>query len=107
MLHDSFPMTGKLELLSLEGSGYRSTANGPGYVEIEVFACLGVVTECDLSTHGASILGTAATFSNEVNSHKELSIALPFTVPQGTYTHRAGASRAGHDHGGPSTRFRW
>ena len=86
VLSETFQMTGKVSLLTFEGSGYRSTTDGPGYLEINVFACPGVVVTCTSSTSNAISLGGAATFSNEVESHKELSVVLPFEVPAGAYT---------------------
>ena len=86
VLSETFQMTGKVSLLTFEGSGYRSTAAQPGYLELNLYACPGVVVTCTSSTTDAISLGGAATFSNEVESHKELSVVLPFEVPAGAYT---------------------
>jgi hypothetical protein len=86
VLDRTFQMTGNTSLLTLEGSAYRSSSDGPGYVQLQVFACAGSVTTCNGSTPGVDVIGGTATFSNEVNSHKEMSMAIPFSVPAGTYT---------------------
>ena len=86
VLPETFQMTGKLSLVMLEGSGYRSTADGPGFIEITVYACAGVVSVCGLDTPGGVAIGAAATYSNEVESHKEMSVVAPFTLPAGAYT---------------------
>jgi len=86
VLPQTFHLTGQLSLVMLEGSGYRSTADGPGFIQITIFACAGVVSLCGRDTSGAVPIGAADTYSNEVESHKEMSVVAPFTLPAGAYT---------------------
>ena len=78
-------MTGKVSLLTFEGSGYRSTADGPGFLELNLYACPGSSSAAPRPRRMRSLLVVPPP-SARGGSHKELSIVLPFEVPAGAYT---------------------
>lgn len=83
-LTGTFPMTGNLSLITVSGSGYKSS--GTGFLELEALACPGAVASCTGTTSGAVSLGQAYTFTNETNSHKTISFVSPFQLAAGTWT---------------------
>jgi hypothetical protein len=69
-------------LLIVAGSGYRTSA---GIIELQLYACPGVVAPCSPSTSGSVEIGSRDLYTNEANSHKPIDMTVA-THLNGTYS---------------------